>query len=85
MSPSRFVADGRDRILEDPKAQSELAAAIAEITVRYAPALADASFLRRLVLRSQLRREIREAIERQAPTSALYLTASPPNRQIRPG
>lgn len=80
MSPDGFVADGRDQILEDPRAQAELTAAIFEINTRYAPALAGASFLRRLVLRRQLDREIREAIERQAPSAALYFTASPPRR-----
>lgn len=72
----RFVADGQDRILEDPNAQAELAAAIAAIRARYALALTDASFLRRLVLRSRLKRELREAVERLAPSAALYLATS---------
>ena len=81
MSRSWFVADGRDRILGDPAAQAELAATIAEIKARYAPVLAGASFFRRLVLRSQLNREIGKAIEKYAPSVALYLTESPLHRQ----
>ena len=75
MENHRFLADGRDRALNAPDLQADLAASVAEIRARYDAAMAAAPWYRRLVLRYRLNREIRAEIERRAPSDALYLIA----------
>ena len=73
----RFIADGRERLLQSPKLQAELDLAVAAIRERYAALLLTASPLRRLLLRYRMRREIRQAIEELAPHSADYVISGP--------
>lgn len=73
MSSDRFVADGRERLLNDPAVRAELAAVSAEIEARYAPLLQRASFLERFFLRHRMEAELRRAVERLAPSDALYV------------
>jgi hypothetical protein len=78
MPSDRFLPDGQDRALDDPKFQSNLKAAIAALQARYEVACVSASWFRRLLLRYQLKREIRLEIERHAPSDALYFLAQSP-------
>jgi hypothetical protein len=64
---NQFVADGYDR------AYAALEPAIqAKIRAEYASRIKNASFLRRLILKIKLHREIRTRIHTQAPPDALY-------------
>lgn len=76
MSPDRFLADGRDRLLNDPAVRAQLEAAATEIEARYAPMLRQASFLERFVLRHRMQAEVRQVVERLAPSDALYVAAA---------
>ena len=75
MPASHLLADGRERLLQSPEVQAELAAAEAAIRARYAPSLAAASFFRRVLLHLEINRELAREIakiEQRAPESALY-------------
>src|SRR5262245_18179919 len=58
-----FVADGRERLLQDPAAQAALEAEVARIESKYAELLAAAGWFRRLAIRHAMRSEIRQAVE----------------------
>ena len=73
MRKSRFLADGRERLLRDAGLQAELDLAVADIEAKYAPRLKEAGFIRGLTLRRQMRREIEREIEQRAPGAALYV------------
>lgn len=75
MSDSRFLPDGRERLLSDPAMRAELARARAEIEERYRPLLAEASLLERFRLRRRMQAEIRREEDRRVPSDALYLTS----------
>ena len=62
-----FVADGRERSISANRSFVE-----AEVRPRYAEQLAAAGTVERLRLEWQIRREVRQAIERIAPDVALY-------------
>ena len=70
MAPSReehFVADGYDRAVEASAPRIR-----AEVEAEYAGRLASANWYRRLLLRLEMRREIRRRLERVAPPWGLY-------------
>ena len=75
MTRSKFLPDGRKRLLSDPAVQAELARVRAEIVDRYRPLLAEASFFGRFRLRRRMRAEIRREEDRRVPSDALYLTS----------
>lgn len=73
MSAQRFIANGRERLLRDPRLREELERAVSEIEAKYAPLLQDAGFFRRVRLRRQMKEEIRREVELRAPSGALYV------------
>ena len=70
---NNIVADGRKRLVKEESTQAEIAQAKARIRERYEAEMAKAGFLRRWILRYQMRKAIHEAIDRIAPAKGLYL------------
>jgi len=65
--PNQFVEDGHER------ASAALESVVcAEVQAEYASRLQDASAAKRMMLRIEIRREIRRRIDAQAPSDALY-------------
>ncbi len=73
---THFVADGPERALASPEVQAELAEVTEAIERKYQALLANASFLRRLLLIRKKRAEMRDAVEKFAPSRALYSSAN---------
>ncbi len=65
---SGLLADGRRRVLDATRGRIER-----DIRGRYAKALSEAGWLRRVVLHFRIRAEIREKLEKAAPRGGLYL------------
>jgi hypothetical protein len=63
----RFLADGRERLLEGRRQTLE-----AEVRSRYAERIAEAGFVERLRIEAAIRDEIRRRLDETAPREALY-------------
>lgn len=69
----KFVAEGREHLIRSPEFQSRLRELHASIRARHATALAEAGFLRRLMLRWSIAMEFRTERRRlEPPWHALY-------------
>ena len=73
MSKERFIAEGRERLMESKGYRAARAEVIAAVRARYAEPLASAGALRRLVLHFRMQHEIARETARLAPPEALYL------------
>jgi len=67
MPNDRFMADGRKRLTESEGYRAARAEVIAAVRARYAEALASAGFLRRLVIRLRMQREIARELAKRPP------------------
>jgi len=74
-SEERFVADGQQRLEASSGYREAHAAVVAAVRARYAEPLAGAGLLRRLALRTRMRREIAEELAKLAPSEAFYFRA----------
>ena len=70
--PAGFVADGAERDRESARYATEVERIRREVREEFSNALASAGWIRRLLLRMQLRREIGKRVEELSPSSALY-------------
>jgi hypothetical protein len=68
MYSAGLLADGRERAYG-----AALAKVREEVQREYAAALAEAGWLRRLILRNRIDREILRRLKKIAPTAGLYL------------
>lgn len=75
MPRQSIVEDGRERLLADPEARKRLDQAIEEIRARYAQEARGLSLLGRARRWLRLQREIREAVERIAPSRGVYIAS----------
>jgi hypothetical protein len=73
MSDDRFIADGRERLMESKEYRAASTEVTAAVRSRYAESLAGAGVFRRLVLRFRMEREIAREVAKLAPRGALYL------------
>jgi hypothetical protein len=80
MPKERFMADGRERLMESKGYRTARAEVIATVRARYSEDLASAGVFRRLVLRLRMEREIAREVARLAPPEALYLQSTPLTR-----
>ena len=64
-----LVANGRERVLKNNPDKDRICA---EVKKRYADRLARAGFIRRIVLRIKIDREIEKEIDKLAPPDAMY-------------
>ena len=72
MTPSSFVANGRENLARSAEVQSCRASRSAQVRAKYAPALARAGRLKRMMIHGIVRREIHRE-ERKAEPSPLSL------------
>ena len=66
-SQNRFAVDGRERIIRNQQRRIK-----EEVRAKYAEELASSGFLRRLVIRYRIRREVGRMLDKIAPPDALY-------------
>lgn len=73
---NNIVADGRERLLEDPGTQEQIAHAIRQVFEKHRQEWEQAGFWKKLRLRWKIESEINAAIEKIAPSRGLYFSAS---------
>jgi head-tail adaptor len=73
MDANRIVANGRANLLNDAGTQKKLDDAIREIRSRYAQEMKAEGLIARIRLWLRMRKEIRAAVERVAPSNGCYL------------
>ena len=73
MDTNRIVANGRANALNDPGTRKQLDDAIRQIRSRYDQEAKTGSVAIRVRLWFQMRRDIRRAVERIAPSTGCYL------------
>lgn len=71
----RFVANGRARILRSKEYRQKEAELRQEVWRKYEEEYAELDLIGRLLLRSRMRREVEEELERLAPRDAFYFRA----------
>ena len=77
MPEERFMADGRERLMQSEGYRTARAEVIAAVQARYSEDLASAGVFRRLVLRLRMEREMVREVAKLAPREALYLRSKP--------
>ena len=77
MPKERFMADGRERLMESKGYRTARAEVITAVQARYSEDLASAGVFRRLVLRFRMGREVAREVDKLAPRGALYLQSKP--------
>jgi len=70
---SSFILDGRSRALRGGQLKERICA---EVMSQYADELARAGFVRRIILRYKISREIKKELEKIAPSDALYCSTA---------
>jgi len=73
MKKDRIVSDGRIRLLKDPATRDRIGQATAEIKERFNQEMKGAGLLTRLTLWFRMRKAIRQAVEKIAPSRGMYL------------
>lgn len=73
MTREQIVSNGRIKLLKDPATQERIAQATAEIKERFMREMKGAGIFTRLVLWLRMRKAIRQAIEKMAPSNGCYL------------
>lgn len=69
----RIVSDGRIRLITDPATRERIGQATAEIKERFKQEIQGTGLLTRLALWFRMRKAIRQAVEKIAPSRGLYL------------
>ena len=72
MKMNRIVADGRTNVLHDSTNQQKLDEAVREIMTRYDQEMKTSKTIPRIRLWFRMKKEMREAVERLAPTRGCY-------------
>ena len=73
MKNDRIVSDGRIRLLKDPANRDRVDQATAEIKERFKREMKGAGLLTQLTLWFRMRKAIRQAVEKIAPSRGMYL------------
>ena len=73
-SSQRIVSNGRATLRSTPEYEATVAKARERVLAEFAPAIAEAGPVRRVVLRIKRRIRLRRALDSVAPRGALYAT-----------